>query len=82
MQNGDWEALFEHNASSDSWYVFKEIMLKHEETCTIVPYIQRMNTKNRYWAKYRRTNSREQYDKFKTARNRLRKIKRNSIKKT
>ena len=95
MQNGNWEALFEHKSSNDSWNLFKEIMLKHEETCTTVSYIKRprtlpyltrsikweMNRKNRYWAKYWQTNSQEQYDKFKKARNRLRKITRYSTKK-
>ena len=67
MQNGDWEALFEHKSSNDSWNLFKEITLKHKETCTTVSYIKRpctlpyltrsikqeMNRKNRYWTKYR-----------------------------
>ena len=44
MQNGDWEALFEHKSSNDSWNLFKEIMLKHEETCTTVSYIKRPHT--------------------------------------
>ena len=95
MQIGDWKALFEHKSSNDSWNLFKEIMLKHEEACTNVsiikrpctlPYLTRsikreMNRKNRYWAKCRQINSREQYDKFKKARSRLRKITRNSKKK-